>query len=69
MSNLHTQAVAAYKASDAYRATVQDLSNGASIDEIIQGVSDNAYSVLSKVFTEDELEELEVLDVVEDALN
>lgn len=69
--SIFQKAVEIYKESSAYQTTIKDLENGATLedDNFLQGVSDNAYSVLSKVLTEDEMEELEVLEVVEAAIN
>ena len=64
---IQDKATALYRSSDLFITVEQELANGCSADDnhFIQGVYDSVFSVLSKHFSEDEMEEVEVGELLD----
>lgn len=62
------KALTLYKESLLSDRVQDDLNSGCSPDDdsFIQGVFDQVYSLLSKTFTEEEMDEIEIGDVLDD---
>jgi hypothetical protein len=68
---LQDKAVELYSNSKECLITIQDITTGATPEDnhFLQGVVDNAFGFLGTHFTEEEMEDIDVLSVLDTALN